>query len=188
MIAPSRTIILASCALLALLLGFAGLFWYFHGKRYDVVITQNQIDDALRTKFPVTKRHLLIFQVTYSNPRVTLLQQSNRIEVGLDADLNIELNERPLGGTAIVTAGMSYRNETHQFFLSEPVITKLEIRGVPQKHLDKVTRFASDAAREYLQEFPVHTLKAKDVKSATAKLLLKDVQARGKEVHVTLGL
>jgi hypothetical protein len=71
-----RILILAGCTLTV---GLAGLLWYLHGKRYEVVITQEQIDEALRARFPVTKKHLLIFRVTNSNPHVTLLPESNRV-------------------------------------------------------------------------------------------------------------
>jgi hypothetical protein len=175
---------------LLLVLLLAGGFLYFRNKQYDVVITQKQIDDALQAKFPVTRTHLLIFRITYSNPHVTLLPESNRIEVGLDAEVDIKLlsESKNLGGTAVVTAGLAYRNETKQFFLSNPEINKLTIQGIPQQYLDKVTDFASNTAREYLQEFPIHTLKARDTKTAAVRLLLKDVQVKGSEIHATLGL
>jgi hypothetical protein len=59
---------------------------------------------------------------------------------------------------------------------------------IPQEDLDKVTRLASNAAHEYLQRFPIYTLKAKGVKTTAAKLLLRDVQVKSNEVHATLGL
>ena len=107
-------------AALVLLLLLAGGFLYVRNKQYNVVITQQQIDDALRAKFPVTKTHLLIFRITYSNPHLTLLPDSNRIQVGLDAELNIKLlsESKKLGGTALVTSALAYRNDTKQFFLS----------------------------------------------------------------------
>ena len=173
---------------LLLVLVLAGAIVYFRNQQYDVTITQQQIDDALQAKFPVTKTHLLIFRITYSNPRLTLLPDSNRIQVGLDAELNIKLLNEKLGGTALATSTLAYRNETKQFFLSNPEINKLSIQGIPQQYLDKATDFATAAAREYLQEFPIYTLKANDTKTSAAKLLLKNVQVKGSEIHVTLGL
>lgn len=180
--------IVITAIVLVLVLG--GALLYFRNKQYNVIITQQQIDDALQKKFPVTKTYLLFFGITYSNPHLKLLPESNRIEVGLDAELDIKiLNEsKKLGGTVLVTSALAYRNETKQFFLYSPQINKLEIQGIPQQYLDKVTDFASNAARKYLQEFPVYTLTANDTKTAAAKLLLKDVQVRSSEIHVTLGL
>jgi hypothetical protein len=93
-----------------------------------------------------------------------------------------------LHGSAVVTTGVSYRSETHQFFLSEPVIEKLILQGIPQQHIDKATQFASGVARAHLEQFPIYTLTAKDMKTTATKLLLKKVEVRNAEVHVTLGL
>jgi len=182
-----RSIILVICALALVL---AGSVWYFHDKRFVVVITQKQIDEALQSKFPVTKKHLLLFQIIYSNPHVSLLPDANRIEVGLDAVLNIGFREQSknVNGTAVATTGLAYRSETYQFFLSEPELKKLSIQGIPQEHVDKVTSLASSTLSDYLQKHPIYTLKAKDMKTATVKFLLKDVQVKSNEVHATLGL
>src|SRR4051794_38162766 len=95
-----------------LVVALPGTLLYFHGRRYKIVITQAQVDAALQSKFPVTKSHLLIFRVTYSNPRLTLLPKTNRIEIGMDAELNLKMEGEPrtLGGSAVVTAGLLYRD------------------------------------------------------------------------------
>ena len=182
-----RFLVLTICILI---LALGGAFLYLRARKYDVTITQTQIDDALKARFPVSKTYLLIFRITYSNPKVRLLPDTNRIEIGLDAELNIKLPKEPktLGGTALVTSGITYRSESHQFFLSEPEINKLTIQGIPQEHLDKATQLASTAAREFLQERSIYTLKATDAKTTTTKLLLKNVEVKSSEVHATLGL
>ena len=175
---------------LVLVLVLGGALLYLYKKQYTVIITQEQINNALIKKFPVTKTYLLIFRITYSNPHLTLLPESNRIEVGLDAEVSIKIlgESKKFDGTVLVNSGIAYRNENQQFFLSNPEIKKLEIQGMPQQYIEKVTGFASKAASEYLQEVPVYTLRAKDAKTAVSKLLLKDVQVKSNELHVTLGL
>ena len=180
------TILIVGLLVVALIAGMFG----FRGKRYEVTITQNQIDEVLQKKFPVTKSHLMVFSITYSNPSLTLLPESHRVEVGLDAELNIMLPKetKKCSGTILVTTTLTYHDDSKQFFLSNPDINKLTIQGIPQNHIDKITRFASIAAREKLQEIPVYTLTAVDAKQTAAKLLLKDVQVRNNELHATLGL
>jgi hypothetical protein len=182
-----RSIIVLIC-LIALALAAAAV-WYLHGRRYDVVITQQQIDQALQAKFQMSKTYLAIFEIEYSNPHVILLPATDRIEVGLDAELNMRLGSqtKKLGGTVTATTGLSYRSETNQFFLSDPKIENMSIQGVPQKYMDKVTSLSSNTVREYLQKYPVYTLRGKDTKTATLKLLLKDVQVRSNEVHAIMG-
>ena len=168
----------------------AGVVIYFGSQKYDVVIREDQINDALLAKFPISKSHLKIFHVNYSNPKVTLLPDSNRIQISLDAELEIKIREesKKFSGTAIAMAGIGYRYESKQFFLSNPELKKLNIQGIPRQYMDKVATLLSNTAHEHLQEITVYTLKATDVKTTAAKLLLKDVQVKSKEVHVTLGL
>lgn len=172
----------------AALLG--GVFLFFVGKRYDIAVTQDQIDSALTKNFPVTKNYFMIFGITYSNPQVTLLDKDDRIQVGLDATLNIRINgeSKELGGGVTVSSGIRYEPTTWEFFLDDAEIERFEIQGVPEEWLDRITTFASTAAKDFVETKPVYRLEAKDVKTATAKLLLKGFEVRDQVVYVTLGI
>ena len=177
-----------SAAIIAIAL--VGAFVYFKGKRYEIVIPQEKIDSTLSETFPATKNYLIVFDITYSNPQVTLLAEEDRVRVGLDVILNIRLNGEPkkLGGGATVTSAIRYDSETQEFFLDDAVFDRLEIHGVPGKWLKKVTEVASEAAKEFVQSKPVYRLEAKDAKTTAAKLLLKDFEVREQAIYVTLGL
>ena len=64
---------------------------------------------------------------------------------------------------------------------------KLDTFGISTERIAQVAESASALAVERLQQFPVHTLNGKDANSATAKMILKNVEVRGNELHVTLG-
>lgn len=179
------TILLVVTAIVA-----AGTFLYFKGKRYEVVITQEKIDSALSERFPKTKKYLLIFSITYSNPQVTLLETDDRVQVGLDATVNIRLDDetKDLGGGATITSAIRYDSEKQEFFLDDAEFSRLEIEGMPDKWLDQVTVFAAKAAKEFIETQPIYKLKAKDAKTSAAKLLLKGFEVRDQAIHVTLGI
>ena len=176
--------------LIVLALVVCGTYFYFKGKRYEVVITQEQIDTGLSERFPASKKFLLIFTVTYSNPQVTLLENENRVEVGLDAKIDFRLNDelKELGGGATVTSGIRYDNETQEFFLVDTEVSRFEVQGIPKKWLIQVTEIASRVAQQFIESKPIYQLEGKDAKTHAAKLLLKEVEVRDQEVHVTLGL
>ncbi|BDS07912.1 hypothetical protein NT6N_29520 [Oceaniferula spumae] len=176
--------------IILLAIALAGTYAYFKGKRYEVVITQEQIDDTLNEKFPITKSALIIFQLTYSNPQVTLLPDTDRVQVGLDASLVIKINDQPktLRGGITVTCGLRYDQETQSFYLTDTEFDRFELDGLPDKYEDKITLLASQYARQRLEKYPVYKLRATDTKKAAAKLLLKDVEIQGQEIHITLGL
>lgn len=183
-------IIAAIIAGIVLVLVVIGVWLYLPGREFDVTITQQQIDDALAAHFPVTKTNLLVLHVTYSNPHATLLPESGRIEVGVDAELDFKLREQPrkITGSAVMTTGLTYRYETKQFFLADPRVSKLTLQSVPQAYLDKTTNFVSAAIREHVQKIPVYTIKPKDLKTKVVRLILKDVQIKDGVIHAKLGV
>ncbi len=172
----------------ALLLG--GAFFYLKGKRFDLVITQSQIDAGLSERFPATKEFLLVFSLTYANPQVTLLEDRDRVLIALEATLNLRIEGEPknLSGSVAMTTAIRYDSETQDFFLDDAVFERLAIQGVPDKWLAKVTEVASLAAQEFLEAKPIYRLEAKDAKSTAAKLLLKGFEVRNQALHVTLGI
>lgn len=180
--------IIIGVIVLGVLLG--GAYLYFMGKRYEITITQEQIDTALAKHYPVTKKYLLIFAITYSNPHVVLLEDSDRVQVGMDATLNIRLNDetKELGGGATVTSGIRFDSDSHEFFLDDTVFDRLQIEGVPQEWSALVTDFASKVAKEFVETKPVYRLEAKDTKTTAAKLLLKGFEVRNQAINVTLGI
>ncbi|RYZ64810.1 MAG: DUF1439 domain-containing protein [Proteobacteria bacterium] len=177
-------------AALVIATALIGALVYVKGKRYEIVIPQEKIDSMLSEIFPATKNYIILFDITYSNPQVTLLANENRVQVNLEATLNLRLNDEPkkLGGGATVTSGIRYDPETQEFFLHEAVFDRLEMQGIPEKWLVKVTDVASAAAKEFLQNKPVYKLEAKNAKTAVGKLLLKGFKVREQALHVTFGL
>lgn len=182
----SKCILIA--VIFAVLLG--GAYFVLKGKRYEVVITQEQIDAGLTSRFPASKRYLSLFSITYSNPKVILLEQADRVQVGMDVTLNIRVNDdpKPLGGGATLTSGIRYDSEAQVFYLDDVVFDRLEVAGVPDKWLQLVTEFAAEVAEDFVESQPVYRLQAKDAKTAAAKMLLKGFEVREQAVHVTLGI
>ena len=174
----------------ALFLTLAGTYFYFAGKEYRIRLSEPQIQEKLEKKMPLFKDVLFIFKVTVKNPRIKLKNGSNKINAGMDVILNITVNKNsiPLGGSIDISGGIKYKSETAQFFITEPVIENLKIQGLPDKHTNKANKALTKVLTEFYKKNPIYTLKAKDVKKAAAKLLLKDVIVDGKELVVTLGI
>ena len=134
--------------------------------------------------------NLRIFSITYSNPRVELLEEADRVQVGMDVTLNLRINNEPkeLGGGATVTSGIRYEPETQEFYLADAEFSRLEVQGLPDQWLKPVADFAAKVAEDFIETQPVYRLQAKDAKTVAAKMLLKNFEVREQAVHVTLGL
>jgi hypothetical protein len=167
-----------------------GGYYYFSGREYVFRFSENQIREKLSTKLPLTKAYLLIFEVTLDNPRVSLLDKSKRVNAGLDVVLNVRIgNEpRPLGGTIDASGEIKYVQATGEFFLTDPVIERLAVQGIPDAYAGKVSSALTKAVAAYYADHPIYSLRATDAKHAAARLVLKNVVVENHELVVTLGL
>lgn len=75
---------------------------------YDIKITNDEIQRKLASRLPITKNYLFIFDITYENPEVILLEGSEKVSVSLDAilDMRVKSESTPLCGSAGVLCGI----------------------------------------------------------------------------------
>ena len=78
---------------IVLMLLVVGSYYYFSGKVYVIRLTEPQLKIKLEDKLPITKTYFFIIQVTLDNPRVHLVNGSNRVSAGMDVEFNIKLNK-----------------------------------------------------------------------------------------------
>jgi hypothetical protein len=173
-----------------LLIAAVGAYFYFKGKEYTVHIPEATLQQKAAEKMPIAKRYLILFEVTLANPRINLENGSNRINSGLDVNLNITINEqpKPLSGSIDISSGLKYDNTEGRFFLTDPIIEELNIHGIPEIHVERVKSLITKALVEYYSRNPVYSLSALSAKQAAANLILKNIVVTNKELVVTLGI
>ena len=167
-----------------------GLYFYFNDREYIVTIPEQTMREKLNEKLPLSKTYLFIFDVVLDNPRISLDSQSNRIGVGLDVLLNIRINdnEKPLGGSVDVSGTIKYLPEEGAFYLTQPDIENLLIEGLSEKYKSKASTVIEKALTNFYSSRPIYTLKSSDAKQIAAKMVLKNLVVKEKNVVVTLGI
>jgi hypothetical protein len=178
------------CIAAAIAVVLVGLYFFLNGRDFVVTIPEETIREKLNEKLPLSKRYLFIFDVSLDNPRVDLDSENNRIVVGLDVVLNIIVNdnEKPLGGSVDVSGTIEYISEDGAFYLSEPIIERLLIEGLPEKYASKASIVVEKALTRFYSNRPVYTLNSSDVKQVTAKMILKDLVVKENSIVLTLGI
>jgi len=169
--------------------GVAGITYYFiKGEVWTFAFTQAQIEEQLAKTFPARKTHLLLFTVHYENPRVQLTDGSSHVQIGLDARLNISVDNTQLGGSADVTTKVAYDAETGTFVLHDAHLDKLSINGASERF----NKLAKDASNEFADEqvsgIAIYKLRPTDVKHALARLVLKSVSVRSGVLYIEVGV
>ncbi|KPV41941.1 hypothetical protein AN478_00140 [Thiohalorhabdus denitrificans] len=181
---------IAAAATVILLLLLGGAYYYFSAGGYVVRLTEPEIQKKLDEQLPLTKTYLVIIQVTLNNPKIDLVEGSDRIRAGMDVEFNITgyQGSKPLEGTVYASSGITYRAEKGQFYLSDPVIENLEAQGLPEEYMGKAKKALSEALAEYYKDQPIYTLDPDDTRQAVARMVLKDVRVEDKQLLLTLGI
>jgi hypothetical protein len=186
----SRRLVLL-LALTGILLALAiGGFVYLRGTTYVLAIPEADLQHRLAERMPMQRSVLGIIQITLDNPRVALVEGSNRVDAGLDITLNVTMGRqaRPLGGTIDVSGGVRYQAEGGQLFLTDPVIEQFQVQGVPEQHAARVREALQAGLAEYFATRPIYTLRKTDARQAAARLLLRDIEVVDRELVITLGI
>lgn len=177
-------------ALVAVLTVAVGAFAFLHGKRTQIHITNAQMQEQLASRFPIERSILLFIQWRLANPSLIFLPERQRIGLGLDLQLNLRVDGqgRDLGGRVEVETALRYDDARGAFFLVDPVITKLAVRGIPEAHVMRVQQSLRERLAELFSQRPVYTLNPRDVKQGAARLVLRDVRIEQDEIVIVLGV
>jgi hypothetical protein len=175
----------------AMVLGAAaGGYHYVQGRTVTLTFSEAEIQSRLDAAPPFTRTYLGVVQVTLDNPRVSLVDGSERIRAGSDVAVRVGLGSREISvpGSVEASGGVRFQPETGEFFLTDPVVEHLSVPGIPEEHAPRVAGAIERALRIYYDRNPIYTLEATDVKQATARLLLRDVRVADRHLVVTLAL
>lgn len=178
-------IALAAFALLA-----TGAYYFLLGREFVYRFTQVELQEALSARLPIQRTYLFVIQVALDHPRVMLIEGSDRVNAGLDVALNVRLGQSsvPLAGSVDASGGIRYEPKEGKFYLTSPLIERLNLEGVPEKYASRASTALSLALGEYYASHPIFTLSAFDAKQAAAKLTLKSVTVEHQQLVVTLGI
>ena len=165
-------------------------YLYLVGREYELRFTEAELQAKLSERLPLTKTYLFIFNVVLDEPRLALVDGSDRVNAGLNVTLNIWIDDEqlPLGGTLDVSGGVIYENSTGQYFLTDPAIENFDVQGVPSEYSDRVVSVLTKAIGQYYMDHPIYTLRSSDPKQAAAKLVLKKVIVENRVLVITLGI
>jgi hypothetical protein len=160
--------------------------WKFMQQGFTIEITQQQIQTQVQSRFPVQKSYL-VANVTLSDPKVVLKDNSDRVFVGATVTVNVP-TQRPGTGSTMMSGKVVYDKEQGAFTLSDMKVEELKIQGVSDKSVGQAREVVSTVGAEVLNRFPIYKLDQNDRAQKLAKGFLKSVDVAGGKLRITLGL
>ena len=143
----------------ALVIAGTGTYCFLHGKGFVYRFTEAELNKKLLGYFPIEKKYLLVFHVTLNNPRFSLPEGADRIQAGIDLVLNIWVDRE-----------------------------HLDVHGIPEKYAPLVRTALTEALAQQFANHPIYSLSRTNSKEVLARLVLKSVIVKNRELVVTLGI
>ena len=167
----------------------AGAFFWMSEKDFVFRFSEADLRERVDDRLPWSERYLFIFEVTVDNPRIDLVDGSDRVAGGVDLLLNIDFGngDVPLAGAVDVIGGVEYQSKNGEFFLVDPEIENIRIQGVPDRFSNQANAAISLALSEFYRVRPIYSLDDTDASHLAARLVLKDVIVEDEHLVVTLG-
>jgi len=146
--------------------------------------SRGQMQDALARKFPFQRRFLGFFDVTLSNPQVSLDPARNRIAIQADAQVESGLFRQPLTGPLAVSSGLHYDAPTRSIRLDQPSVDRFDLQNVPGGVGPQISAIGSLIAGQLLNDYAVYTFKPEQLKVAGMAVEPGTITVLPEGVHV----
>lgn len=177
---PRRWLGLVAATLLVA--GLAACASFPFGNSYT--FSEGQLQRALDRKFPYDRHVLAVFDVTLSNPRLTLIPERNRLAVAVDATMTNPLGGAPFTGTLAVESALAYDAATMSVVLQDPEVENFTINGLPERWSRQLNGAGALMARQLLQGAPIYTFKPDQLTRGGVQLQPTEVTVLSHGVNV----
>ena len=152
---------------------------------YTMEIPENEIQQKVAAMMPIQKTKFLM-TVVLSDPKVSLIQESNEVAVSSPIDITAPAGINGSGFVKI-QGSVSYDAKSGEFFLRNPTIIEFEVKGLPAKYQSQIKLVVQSALESALATRPIYKLKDDNLKQKFTKAILKSVTVKGRKLLIELG-
>jgi len=126
----------------------------------EYTFPRQALQTAIATQFPHQMRYLQMFEVTLSNPHLSLNPDSNRLLTTVDIQIDSQLLlKKPVAGSLSMSSALKYDAATRAVRLDAPMVEKIDITGVPAQFAPQLNAVGNAAAEQILKNYPIYTFK-----------------------------
>lgn len=166
-----------------ILLGFITILGGLNCEKFqkDIFIPRVAIQETLTKKFPYEK-NVVVARTTLKDPEIYFQ----------DSSLGIRLNywanflEKEINGKIDLNGSIKYHKG--KFYLTNLDIVEFSMEEKSFSSGGKLSAIVSSVIKNYIDGFPIYTLKQSDFKQNLAKMLLKNITVQGDSLCITLGI
>lgn len=123
----------------------------------EIEIPVSRLEKSVQKNFPFNARYLELFDVTLSNPRLSLQPASERLVVALEAKVMPPLLKMPWQGELIVSGGLRIDPERRAVMLTEPRLENIRLDAATGSYTVRLARLGTLLAEDLLTDMVLYT-------------------------------
>jgi hypothetical protein len=129
----------------------------------EAVVPLSRLTEAVSRRIGDERRFLEVFRVRLGEPKLAADPATQRLRADFALTLSHPFSSRPLTGRASLSGALGYDAGTQNVMLVGPRIERLELDAVPPALGDAAARLATALGRELVGDFPLLSMKDKDL-------------------------
>jgi hypothetical protein len=176
--------------LLAAILVALGVWFYqsLTSRELHVRLRQQDIDAILARQFPIEKNHLKVIRITYSDPKVSFVPQSDQLRISIKAKVRAGIKpfEKEYDTSVSLLCGLSYHSREKKLFLTHALCEHFDLPLIPENYREITRQALNLTSIACFEKIPVYELKPRNKYQRVASMVLRDLEVEDDALVFTL--
>lgn len=134
-----------------------------------IVISEDQLQDLIAKRFPLSNRLLDVLDVDVALPRISIRHDTERIAVQLQVKTSDRLLRKPYQGTLALTCGVRFEPKDNTVRLADVRVERFEIDGAPPNVQRLVGPIGQMVTEQLLEGRVIYTVRPKDLEAVEGR-------------------
>lgn len=147
--------------------------------------TADELNGKLQPLFPLQQKQGP-FTINLTQPKVRFNSPANRL--GIAFDLDVQGMGLKLQGSTVLEGKVEYRSAARAFYVVDPVVSELNVKGVPSLVMTPLRQAISFAGGLALKDRPIYTLNPALSREALAIAHLRGIRVADDRLQISVSL
>lgn len=126
---------------------------------FDTEVPLPNLQQALQKKFPFNNRYLELFDITVSNPQLSLQADTGRLITSLDARIAPAFLNKVWQGKLLLSGALKIDMARNAVVLTEPRVENLTLDAASSGAANKLSKLGVQLAEDLLSNTVIYTFK-----------------------------
>lgn len=152
----------------------------------QVEIPLYKLQAGLDRRFPVDNRALELFDIRLSRPQVSLLADSDRVALTMDADVAPPFLTQSWSGRLALSGRLYIDVARGAILMADPRVDQFVIDGMDEARQRQLGKVANFLMNKVVRDVPVYSFRMEDLRYAGVQFVPTRIHARPDALVVTL--